>query len=198
MISSHVEFYAKYNISPVRQNIQDLDKHFRNRAFLYRQLGILPAFISGKKVIEVGPGSGFNSLYTAGLNPVQYVLMEPNKAGVEDIRILFSDYPDLWRNSKIAQCLLGSYKEDSEFDFVFCEGVLSGVPNPEETVKQLADLVGLQGILVITCVDDISYFPEALRRFFAQLIVNPDSELEEKTNLLLPIFSPHLDRKSVV
>lgn len=192
MNSSHVEFYRKHNISPVRQDIQDLDLHFRNREFLYRQMGILPMFITGKRVIEVGPGSGFNSLYTASLKPAEYVLMEPNQAGVLDIQNLFSDYPELLKVIRIENCLLSDYGEESRFDFVFCEGVLSGVPVPEDFLMLLSNLVAPHGVLVITCVDDVSYFAEALRRFFAQLLMDPASSLEEKTNLLLPIFSPHL------
>jgi len=192
MNSSHVEFYSRYNISPVRQDIRDLDRHFRNRAFLYRQMGILPMFIAGKRVVEVGPGSGFNSLYTASLKPAEYVLMEPNQAGVLDIQNLFSDYPELLKVIRIENCLLSDYGEDSQFDFVFCEGVLSGVPVPEEFLTLLCNRVASGGVLVITCVDDVSYFAEALRRFFAQLLMDPDSSLEENTSLLLPIFSPHL------
>lgn len=192
MNSSHVEFYRKHNISPVRQDIKDLDRHFRNREFLYRQMGMLPMFITGKKVIEVGPGSGFNSLHTASLKPAEYVLMEPNQAGVLDIQNLFSDYPELLKVIRIENCLLSDYRERSRFDFVFCEGVLSGVPVPGDFLRLLCDLVAPRGLLAITCVDDISYFAEALRRFFAQLVIDPVSSLEEKTDLLLPIFSPHL------
>jgi hypothetical protein len=192
MNSSHVEFYRKHNISPVRQDIQDLDRHFRNREFLYRQMGILPMFITGKRVIEVGPGSGFNSVYTASLRPARYVLMEPNRAGVSDIRNLFSDYPDLLEVIGIEECMLSDYRDDSRFDFVFCEGVLSGVPVPGDFLRLLSDLATSRGIRGITCGDDISYFAAALRRFFAQLLIDPASSLEEKTNLLLPIFLPHL------
>lgn len=49
MTASHLEFYTKFNISPVRQDISDLSRHFQRREALYRQLGILPRAIRGDR-----------------------------------------------------------------------------------------------------------------------------------------------------
>src|SRR5919204_7018496 len=92
LTESLLDFYRRHRISPVRQDIRDLGAHFGRRAALYRHLGILPAFLRGRTVVEIGPGSGFNSLYTASLDPARYVLVEPNPRGVDDIRQLFSMY----------------------------------------------------------------------------------------------------------
>src|SRR6266481_6089335 len=95
MTESLLEFYQRHRISPVRQDIQDLQAHFARRAALYRHLGVLPGFLRGRTVLEFGPGSGFNSLYTASLLPSRYLLVEANPRGIDDIRQLFSDYPSL-------------------------------------------------------------------------------------------------------
>ena len=78
MSVDHLNFYRTHNISPVRQDIRDLMAHFSRRQGLYRQLGILPGFVREKKVVEVGPGSGFNALYTASLQPSSFLMIEPN------------------------------------------------------------------------------------------------------------------------
>src|SRR6058998_3079939 len=56
---SLVDFYRQHGISPVRQDISNLEVHFTRRAGLYRQLGLLPGFLRGRSAIEIGPGSGF-------------------------------------------------------------------------------------------------------------------------------------------
>ena len=44
-----------HGISPVRQDITDLETHFTRRAGLYRHLGLLPGFLKGRSAIEIGP-----------------------------------------------------------------------------------------------------------------------------------------------
>ncbi len=194
MSESLVEWYRKNRISPVRQNISNLGEHFQRREALYRHLGLPAQVFRGSRIIEVGPGSGFNSLWTAAQRPAEYVLLEGNPTGVEHIRELFQEH-NLWDDAvmRIEGVLLEEYKTAEPFDIVLCEGVLGGVHNPKEFLKLLLPLVAPSGVLVITCIDHVSYFPDTLRRMCAQLMVSPDQSLEEQTEILLPAFSPHLD-----
>ena len=73
-----VSFYAENRISPVAQDLSDLRRHFQRRESLFRSLGILPLLVQGASVIEFGPGSGHNALYTASLKPATYTLVEGN------------------------------------------------------------------------------------------------------------------------
>lgn len=191
---SLVEFYRQHRISPVRQDVSDLRKHFERRGALYWHLGIVPALIKDRTVLEVGPGSGFNSLFTASLKPSRYVLLEGNPKGAEDIQGLFANSPDLNARIEIASCLLGEYDRDEPFDVVLCEGVLSGVPDPEATLRQVARFVAPGGVLVITCIDHISYFPDTLRRLCAQRLLDSETSLDRQVERLLPIFRRHLAR----
>lgn len=191
---SLVDFYRRHRISPVRQDVRDLRKHFERRGALYWHLGILPAAVRGRTVLEVGPGSGFNSLYTASLEPSRYVLVEGNPRGVEDIERLFAEHADLKRKGRVelVPSLLSQYQSAERFDVVFCEGVLSGVPDPEETLRQVARFVVPGGVLVITCIDPLSYFPDTLRRLCAQRLIDPEADLNAQVARLLPIFRHHL------
>jgi SAM-dependent methyltransferase len=191
---SLVDFYRRHGISPVRQDISDLEAHFTRRAALYRHIGLLPLFVRGKRVLEIGPGSGFNSLYTATLRPSQYVLLEGNPAGVADIERLFADFAELREGLEIVAALVDDYTPAERFDFVLCEGVLglAGVPDPAQMLKSVAAFVNPGGVLVITCIDALTNFPEALRRMFAQLAIEPSMPLAEQVELLLPMFTPHL------
>lgn len=195
---SLLDFYRKNEISPVRQEIPDLGQHFERRSSLYRQLGILPAFIRGRTVLEVGPGSGYNSLYTASLKPEQFVLLEPNPQGVNDIHKLFDQYQLLNGNITVISKTIEEYQVDKTYDFVFCEGLLgaAGVSDPKILFTALAKFVSPGGVLVITCMDDIAYLSELLRRLFAHMILCDEATLDEKVTILLPVFSPHLAQLS--
>ena len=192
MTASHLNFYTQFGVSPVRQDISDLQRHFQRREALYRQLGILPSAVRGKTVLEVGPGGGYNSIYTAALNPSRYVLVDGNPTGIEHMKALFKEHAQWTGMTHIVQSRLEDWKPDAQYDFVFCEGLLSGVPNPEEILNKLADSTAVGGVLTVTCVDHLSHFPETLRRAFAQLAVNPDDALDVKVGKILPMMEPHL------
>ena len=68
----HLEFYEENNISPVRQDITNLERHIQRRSSLYEQLGLPSLLFRDKKILEVGPGSGHNSLYVASCMPNKY------------------------------------------------------------------------------------------------------------------------------
>lgn len=190
-----VDFYKKHGISPVRQDISNLETHFTRRAGLYRHLGILPQFVRGRSVLEIGPGGGFNSLYTATLQPSRYVLLEPNPTGVTHIEKVFGQFPPLRKKIEISGKLVEDYDTTDRFDFVLCEGMLAlaGVKDPSALLRTVAKFVAPGGgVLVITCIDAISDFPETLRRLFAQLLINPRDPLEKQAATLTPVFGPHL------
>ena len=63
--SVELDYYIKENISPVHYKISNIKKHFQIRNSLYRLLGFTPSFFYNKDVIEIAPGSGHNSIYTA-------------------------------------------------------------------------------------------------------------------------------------
>ncbi|OIQ93704.1 tRNA (mo5U34)-methyltransferase [mine drainage metagenome] len=196
MSASHLDFYKKFKISPVRQDISDLERHFRRRQALYRHLGILPGYVAGRRVCEVGPGSGYNSIYTASLGPAYYELVEGNPTGIEQIRDLFSAYPQWTADIAITAARIEDYRATAAFDLVLCEGVLTGVTNPEEILNALAQAVKLGGMLVVSCVDHLSQFPETIRRVFADLATHSEQTLEQKVASILPLVSPHLQTLS--
>ena len=140
MTESLLAFYRRHRISPVRQDISDLRAHFGRRAALYRHVGILPGFLRGRTALEIGPGSGFNSLYTASLEPSRYVLVEANPRGVDDIRQLFAAYPALAEGVEVVSASAEDYQSAESFEFVFCEGMLAlaGLPDPARLLRTVA------------------------------------------------------------
>lgn len=62
MKNDFLKYYGEKNISPVKQDISDLQLHCRRREKLYRQLGLPFCLFKDKNILEVGPGSGYNTL----------------------------------------------------------------------------------------------------------------------------------------
>jgi hypothetical protein len=59
-------------------------------------------------------------------------------------------------------------------------------------LETVASFTAPGGVLVITCIDALTNFPEALRRMFAQLAIDTSMPLAEQVERLLPMFTPHL------
>lgn len=198
MRDSFIEFYGKHNISPVRQDISDLKRHFERREGLYKHLGIAPMFFEGKSVLEIGPGSGHNSIYTASLNPAIYHLVEGNSAGVRQMEMMFQQYNKWTENTTIFPVVLEDYKSEIKYDFVICEGMLPGLNNPVGILLELCNYVKQGGILIITCIDSISGASENLRNLIGQLLTWDIDNVDEMLKVLLPVFSPHLETLSAM
>lgn len=188
-----LDFYRQHNISPVAQDISDLNKHFDRRNALYRHCGIPPCFIKGKHVLEIGPGTGHNALFTNAMQPDRYVLVDGNSKSIQETSRLLGSYFDDISNCEIVEIPIENFTSDIPFDLAICEGVISGQVNPAVFLKSISNFVAPGGILLITCNDSVSILSEMLRRIAAQLIIgNERSSLPEKLDKLRPFFSRHL------
>lgn len=192
-----LDFYQAHAISPVRQDVTDLPAHFARRAFLYLALGLWPQSIRGKRVLEVGAGSGENALYTASLLPSEYVVMEPNPTGASLLARTFTlatlprDYA--FMPPEVKQRRIEDIYFFDKFDMVLCEGLLGLCgSDPKALLEHVAKNVKPGGVLVITCIDAISDHAEVLRRALAQRYITASMGLQEKVDALRPVFTPHL------
>lgn len=60
-----IDFYSSIGLTPTRQDVSDMKKHFQRREALHRQLGIPPRLIKNASLVEFGPGSGHNAIFWA-------------------------------------------------------------------------------------------------------------------------------------
>lgn len=189
---SLLDFYQQHDISPVKQEISDLPAHFARRAHLYRSLGLPPFALEGRTVLEVGPGTGENALYTASLKPARYVLLEPNRAGAEVLRRRWPDTHGGRERWEIRAETIEEY-QGGLFDVVLCEGLLGLCgSDPLVLLEAAAKHVKVGGVLVVTCIDPISDHAEVVRRAMAQRMIDRSAPLADQVATLRPIFAPHL------
>ena len=202
-MNEFLQFYGTNQISPVSQNLDDLELHFGRRIGLYRTLGLAASLFEGRDILEVAPGSGHNSIVTATFKTRRYDLVEPNPTGFEKMVSLFNEYKLCTDSIRFFNTRLDNFPEKRTYDIVICEGLIPGLNDQEVFSRQLAGKVRKGGILVVTCADAVSVFFESLRRYLARVLVHRvvgasgtrDGD-RQAMRILLPAFESHLNALS--
>ena len=174
---NHLAYYRAHNISPVQYS-GTKQQHFERRASLYRSLRLPPLAFRGARVLEIASGTGQNAEYLASLNPAFLELVEP--------------YPARWVSQAlpVKVMTLENYEPSHPFDVVICENWIGRKELP--LLQKLQTLVAPSGVLVLTCVHPLGFYPNLLRRKIAQRLIVGISDFEEQTDLLVDAFETHL------
>lgn len=182
-----VDFYNEKGVIPTRQDIANIQQHFQRREALYRQLGLVPSLLQGSSILEFGPGSGHNAIFTAFCGPSRYVLVDATSASLKTTQAeLLSRYPD--GNVTIVDSDILTYRSNERFDLVLCEGVIPTQLDPAAFLRHVASFVNDRGLLVITCMDSISLFAEMLRRYIARQVIGSEGDFHKQVELLVEFF----------
>jgi hypothetical protein len=82
------------------------------------------------------------------------------------------------------------YEDDSLYDLVVCEGVLSMQMKPREMATRILSFIRPGGAAILTCSDSVSTFSEIARRYLASSIFGELEYSEELTRQLVDFFTP--------
>ncbi len=187
-----LSYYVENSISPVHQDISNWNLHIERRRKLYRQCGIPFKFFEGKKILEVGPGSGYNTLvfFEWGAN---MTLVEPNPTGIEEARNLFKKMRIDDEKYDFIHSKIEDYDTEEKYDVVIAEGFLDAMDNATEIIEKLKSLVKRGGVIVITCADDVCLFIETMKRLIAAIMTKGIVNYDEKVDYLVDFFAPQLE-----
>ncbi|HTU69717.1 MAG TPA: methyltransferase domain-containing protein [Candidatus Baltobacteraceae bacterium] len=153
-------------------------------------MGIVPALVSGRSVIEFGPGSGHNAIYTSLLQPAHYVLVDGNPNGLAAASALLDRYaPGCART--LVESLIEDYATEELFDLVFCEGTIPGQLDTAAFCRKVGSFVAEGGIFIVTTQDAASCLGELLRRVVAAQLVSRSASVSVQLERLVPFFAPH-------
>lgn len=188
----YIDFYRGLGISPVAQDISDLRRHFSRRDSLYRFLGIPPSLVEGRSVIEFGPGSGHNSLFTAALRPARYMLVDGNPVGVAETRANLRRHGLEASGTDVVESLFETFESDERFDLVLAEGFLPHTADPQALLRRLSRFAKPGGLLVITTVTPSSVLSETIRRLMRSLFIAPEAPADAQLAILRPLLGSHL------
>lgn len=194
MKNDFLEYYGKYNISPVKQDISDIEIHCKRRQKLYRQCGIPTIAFRNADILEVGPGGGYNTLAFFIWNAKHVDLVEANPQGVDDMQELFETYKVPKDRYSIFKEKIEDFRGEKKYDIVIAEGFLPYIYNPKEVIDKLRSLVAINGIIVITCSDYVCMFIESIKRLVATYLSKDLDEYNDKVEYLAHIFEPQLSK----
>jgi SAM-dependent methyltransferase len=186
-----IDFYTSKGIIPTRQNISDLDAHFRRRETLYRHLGIPKCLLRGISIIEFGPGSGHNALFTASCQPGCYILVDATPASLESTRARLAESFG-GDHIRVVESEILAFQTDEKFDLVLCEGVIPTQRDPVAFLKHVASFARPAGLVVITCMDPIAVLPEILRRYVGRLVTADITDFQLQIEALVKFFDQDL------
>lgn len=192
MTRPFVDYYRANAISPVNQDLSDVARHFERRESLYLALGIVPVFLAGRAVLEFGPGSGHNAIYTSSLRPRRYVLVDGNPVGLAAAGALLDEHAPDRDACVLVESLIEVYASEERFDLVLCEGTIPGQLDPAFFARHAAGFVGTGGVFVLTAQDAASCLPELVRRAVAAHVVPRSLPVQDQLARLVPFFAPHL------
>jgi SAM-dependent methyltransferase len=183
-----VDYYRSNDISPVTQPLDA--RHASRRDSLYRLLGLAPVLVRGKNVLEFGPGSGHNAVYTASLGPARYVLVDANPRGLRETAENLAPFADV--DVAIVDALFELFTTEERFDIVLAENVIPTQHEPAAFLRRIASFAAPGGIVVCTTTDAVSIFAESGRRALAHRLAPMDLPLGERLERLRPVFAPHV------
>ena len=190
-MASHDLFYKEHNISPVAQDISDIRLHFQRRDSLFQAMKVVPSLLRGREILEFGPGSGHNSLYTASLGPSRYDLVDGNPKGVSDTRMKLSAITG--SNFEIYQTRSQDFATERKYDLIWAEGCVPHQGDPIFLLNHMSQFIKDRGIFLVTAVNGISYLSEIFRRLIRErLFPAGEMGLLERVELIKPYFAPHL------
>ncbi|MEM6750377.1 MAG: methyltransferase domain-containing protein [Planctomycetota bacterium] len=189
-----LDYYREHGIIPVDQRVElKLGEHFGRRDDLLRQIGLPPGWLAGKSIIEFGPGTGQNARHLASLSPARLTLIDGNAASVEASRASLSASALPAERWAVVEREFEHVDPDPSYDLVLCEGVTNIQDDPAALIRHLGRFAAAGGVVVTTCVDAVSFFPENLRRLMGRTLDDPTAPLDERVRRLMPVFQPHLD-----
>ncbi len=192
-MGNFVSFYNEEGCIPVRQNLKGkgLAEHFNRRRELYRLLGISPSALRNSDVLEFGPGSGDNAIFTDSLAPKCYKLVEGSKPGYQLLqkKVKLGHYSKS-QEIQLELALIENYQDERLYDFVLCEGLLPGQKDPISILQKVASFVRPGGVLVVTTATYMSLLADIMRRMLFPLICDVTTP---KTDKLVAFFRPHLE-----
>jgi SAM-dependent methyltransferase len=167
-----IEFYGRHNISPVAQDVSNLEVHFSKRRALLISLGIMPMSIEDSSILEFGPGSGHNALYLASLGPSKFDLVEGNPTGFNRTKELLSKSA----NTEVIHCLFQEFESKEKYDLVWAEGCIPHNRNVNHLLNKVAEHTKSGGLLCVSTISGLSWLSEIFRRLIFLKFFKPKCE----------------------
>jgi len=187
----YLDFYSTHGANLVSREIADRGRFFMAREQLYVALGIAPHLLEGKSILEFGPGTGHNALYTDSLSPKRFVLVDGDEAILDASRDRLEAQGLPLVQREYVHALFEEFKTEEKFDLVIAEACIPNQPAPAETLRRMLTFVKPGGTMVFTTVSAASWLSEITRRIAKFRCRTPDGavDVEVLSHKLAPHFA---------
>lgn len=187
-----LDFYRSIDFIPTGQANVEWPNLYNRRIALYRDLGISIPWLKGRRVIEFGPGGGYNAQPILYHSPSSYHFVDGMRESLAILESVRSMGVSNGVEVKFFHSLFQEFRTENRYDLVIAEACLPGQDNPEKILKLLINIVDSDGILVITNTSKVSLLSEILRSVLAMNIQKLSLGVDDHLNLISDFFESHI------
>lgn len=169
---------------------KELQAMYRQRSNLLARLGIPEQFFKGKKLLDIGGGTGEKSLFYSKFG-ADVTILEPNEISRARAKNIFRFWGH--RVRFIPKGLFDiSPSEIRRYDIVVCDGVLPNTYDPKKGLRLIASHLKKGAVLLIGVAEEHGWFKRSLQR---ELVFRLAGRNEKKiVATTKKYFQKHLDR----
>ncbi|MBT7589586.1 MAG: class I SAM-dependent methyltransferase [Candidatus Scalindua sp.] len=166
---SLVSYYQESHFNPVPIDLQtsaEWQSHVTKRRNLYeKHLNIPFVLLSGHSVLEFGCNSGENSLVLASFG-ANLTLVEANEQVLSRLKENFKRRNLEDQITSLINGGIENFESDRLYDIVLAEGFLFSLPNRDDMVQKICDLLAPGGIGIISFNDRYGGLLEMIKKMF--------------------------------
>ena len=191
-MKDHLSYYRKINQVPTI-DIGDNKKNLllKQRFAFYFTLKISENDFSNKTVLELCPGSGYNSYYLLEKCKIKSIeLVDYSDDSIKKLNKNLSKF----KNTTTKRERIQSYDTKKVYDFVIMENALDGFKNDEIIFKKLCKFTKKGGSIIFNFGDIFGIFSTKIRFLYSKLILDQRniSDFNDKLKFLSSLFSSHI------
>lgn len=191
---NYLDFYRENKIIPT-VNLKDsnLNILMKQRHNFYLNLGISIDNFQNKEILELGPGTGYNAYFLLKYAKIKKItLVDANYFSLRKLKENLKTF----KNKKIINKNINSFKIKKKFDYIIVENVLGGLNDPKRIFKRVINFMKPGGSLILTLTEPMGIFSEKLR-YLHSLLLLKNNKIKNKnfsfeTKILTKEFNSHL------
>lgn len=179
-------------VSPSFKDVSSAEKFNMvqaSRTAICRELGLTPASFKGKKVIEIGGGTGENSIIYA-LWGADVTIIDPNEISCQRASALFHSHGRSLTviNESLFDTDLGIL---NDFDIVIAEGVLHHTFDPKYALSLILSNLKKGALALVAICEENGWLKRNLQRSIVRTL---GGDTEGMYRVARDLFADHLNR----
>lgn len=189
----HIKYYSKIKDIPTVDLSEISEKNlFHQRTQFYLNLGISKLDMQGKEVLELCPGTGYNSFFLLKHFKVKHItLIDFNSFSIEKCKKNLQQF----KNKKILKRDLNIYKTKKKYDYIIFENAIDAFKDSKKVFKKVQNFLKKDGMLILMVGDKYGIFSMKLRYLVSVLLTDKYkiSSSKQKLKYLSKLFKNHLN-----